>query len=120
MPANVSTLIAAGKLAARGFKANTLGKVSGGDTIMLNNMVRTLQLQLLPAENDSVRSEATEWLSKAEEGSSVWNVFLLGNIRMIQQAVDTWHQTMERAAGSALSNEELQQDENGTTYKGTQ
>ena len=38
-----------GKQASRGFKANTLGKVSGGDTIMLNNMVRTLQLQLLPA-----------------------------------------------------------------------
>ena len=109
-----------GKQASRGFKANTLGKVSGSDTIMLNNMVRTLQLQLLPAENDSVRSEATEWLSKAEEGSSVWNVFLLGNIRKIQQAVDTWHQTMERAAGSVLSNEELQQDEEATAYKGTQ
>lgn len=94
-----------GRQTAAGFKANTLGKVSGGDTIMRNNMVKSLQLQLQPVGNDSVRNEALLWLSKAGEGNTVWNVFLLGNVKTIDQAVTAWHQSMQEAADLRLSNE---------------
>ena len=109
-----------GKQAALGFKANTLGKVSGGDTIMRNNMVKSLQLQLLPANNDSVRNEAMEWLDKAGNGTTVWNVFLLGNIKKIQDAVTAWHQSMVGAASERLSNETARQDEKANGYLGEQ
>lgn len=55
------------------------------------NRLDALTLTIMPANYDSIKNDAIGWLSSASTGTSTWNVFLLGNVAKIENAVDSWH-----------------------------
>ena len=91
--------------ARMGLNKNDEGKVSGGDTIMIGNMVQTLRLQLLPPAYQQLRQDAEQWLERAAAGATTRNAFLLGNAQEIRSAVQSWQQLMDEALAVRLENE---------------
>lgn len=69
------------------------------------NMMRTLQLQLRSSNYDSLKTLANTWIENADQGASSWNVFLLGNTKQIEQAINDWEANLTSWAESRLSNE---------------
>ncbi len=69
------------------------------------NMMRTLQLQLRSSNYDSLKTLATTWIANADQGASSWNVFLLGNTKQIEQAINDWDANLTSWAEPRLSNE---------------
>ena len=87
------------------------GFKNGKEYIQRDVMVKTLRLQLLSSNYDSLKVEATQWIDKASVGASTWNVFLLGNIKEIQNAISEWQGILADFSSKKLPNEEL----NGNT-----
>ena len=83
------------------------GFKTGKEYIQRDVMVKTLRLQLLSSNYDSLKVEATQWIDKASVGASTWNVFLLGNIKEIQNAISEWQRILADFSSKKLPNEEL-------------
>lgn len=88
-----------------GFNKHNEGSPSNGMTVMRDNMVLTLRTLLAPPALDSLRQDARRWVDKAQDGSSVWNVFLLGNFDLTADAVASWQKTMDTSMRQRLYNE---------------
>lgn len=91
--------------ARMGLTKHTEGKVSGGDTLMTDNMVQALRLQLLSPAYMQLRREAQQWLHRAAAGATTRNAFLMGNAREIRTAVGSWQQMMNEAKAVRFYNE---------------
>ena len=98
------------KYASSGFNRYSDGKPSGGDDMMVDNMVSTLQSVLLPSGFNHLREESDAWVSRASNGATTTNVFLLGNTHEIRAAVLSWQQMMADAMAVKLDNEPKQTD----------
>lgn len=83
------------------------GFIVGKEEIQKQNMVKTLRLQLLSSNYDSLKVSATKWIDDASEGASTWNVFLLGNTKEIKTAITDWNSQLSKFASKKLSNEEV-------------
>lgn len=83
------------------------GFTEGKDMYQKDNMVEVLSLQLLSANFNTLRSEATNWIDEAGKGASTWNVFLLGNTRQIKQAILNWENKLKSFSANRMSNETL-------------
>jgi hypothetical protein len=81
-----------------GFKGNN-------DAITKDNYVTTLKLQLQSQNTDSLKIAALKWIDEANQGASVWNAFLVGNVQKISDAVEGWNQTLLEVSRPVLSNE---------------
>lgn len=77
------------------------------DDIVMENYIKTLKLQLLSQNTDSLRVLASNWINEANQGASVWNAFLVGNIEMISEAIEEWNQKLYEVSIPVLSNERL-------------
>lgn len=75
------------------------------DIMVKDNYIETLKLQLKSENTDSLRRSAIEWIDNANQGASVWNAFLIGNINKISDAVDGWNKLLSEASAPKLSNE---------------
>jgi len=75
------------------------------DDMVKENYVTTLRLQLLSQNTDSLRTSALQWIDEANQGASVWNAFLVGNISMISDAIEGWNQKLYDVSVPVLSNE---------------
>ena len=71
------------------------------------NMVKTLQLQLISANYDSLKHVANDWIESSSNGASTFNVFLLGNTKKIKSAIHEWHKILVDFSTKELSNEEF-------------
>lgn len=71
------------------------------------NLIHTLELQLLSSNYLSLKVEANKWIDASNNGASTWNVFLLGNIREIKNAIHGWNAQLADYAANRLTNEEL-------------
>lgn len=74
--------------------------------IQKKGFVETLRLQLLSKNSDTLRYEAVKWIDDASDGASVWNAFLLGNVREIKDAIDEWNNILIGYSKHVISNEE--------------
>ena len=54
------------------------------------NRIDELTLLLLSKNYDKLKMEATTWINNSSKSSTVWNVFLLGNVDNISEAVEKW------------------------------
>ena len=81
------------------------GFTSTKELIQRDVMVKTLRLQLLSSNYDSLKVEAIEWIDKASVGASTWNVFLLGNIKEINNAISEWQKKLADFSSHKLPNE---------------
>lgn len=82
------------------------GFVDGKENLQKENMVKTLRLQLLSCNYDSLKTEALKWIDSSCEGANTWNVFLIGNIHEIKDAIHGWNKQLSSYAENKLSNEE--------------
>lgn len=83
------------------------GFTKGNGAIEKENMVKTLRLQLLSENYDSLRNVAYEWIESSSKGASTINVFLLGNTKEIKTAIHEWNNILVGFASNKLSNEEF-------------
>lgn len=54
------------------------------------NRIDELKLLLLSKNYDKFKTEANSWIDNASKNSTVWNVFLLGNVDNIVVAIEKW------------------------------
>ncbi len=83
------------------------GFTGSDDYLKKQNYIRTLELQLLSQNTDSIKTVAIAWIDEANQGASVWNAFLVGNIKQIKDAIASWHSTLVSFSTPVLSNENV-------------
>ena len=83
------------------------GFTSGKEEVQKKNMIKTLRLQLLSQNYDSLRTEACKWIESSSNGASTWNVFLLGNTKEIKTAIHNWNEQLKEFSNNQLTNEEF-------------
>lgn len=99
------------------------GFVGTNDDMIKGNYVETLKLQLLSENTDSLRQSALAWIDEANQGASIWNAFLVGNVENISNAIKGWNDKLSDVSKPVLSNESilgndiLPFDENKESYK---
>lgn len=79
----------------------------GNESIQKFNMVKSLRLQLLSDNYNSLKSEANKWIESSSKGASTWNVFLLGNTKEIEAAIHDWNAQLCQFASHKMNNEEF-------------
>lgn len=79
--------------------------------ILRDNLINIMEMQLCVSE-DSLRQGASAWLDDARKGITVWNVFLLGNVNKIREAIDLWHNQMEESSSRLFPGEVAKKNQN--------
>ena len=79
--------------------AITLSNVSSENR---SNRVDELTLLLLSKNYDNLKYEANSWIDNSAQSSTVWNVFLLGNVDNIEEAVDKWNRNLNIVSSKHL------------------
>jgi hypothetical protein len=75
------------------------------DALIKDNYIETLKLQLKSQNMDSLKISALAWIDEASTSPSVWNAFIMGNVRMISDAIEGWNERLYTESKSVLSNE---------------
>lgn len=75
------------------------------DPLSQDNYVRTLTLQLQSDNIQHLKTSALKWIHKTDQGVSVWNAFLVGNIKQISAAIADWKGSLATASQPILSME---------------
>lgn len=70
------------------------------------NRLDELKLLLLSKNYDKLKSIANSWIANASECSTVWNVFLLGNVDNIIDAVGKWTDDLNSVSSKHLKCED--------------
>lgn len=81
------------------------GFSGNNDIIQKENYIQTLRLQLLSRNTDRLQAHALAWIESANQGASVWNAFLIGNIDKIADAIKYWNTTLADESEFKMSNE---------------
>lgn len=81
------------------------GFTGTNDATMKQVFVGTLQLQLQSQNTDNLKRAAIKWIDDANQGATVWNAFLIGNIDKILDAVEGWNNALVEVSQPVLSNE---------------
>lgn len=71
------------------------------------NMMETLRLQLQSPNVNNLKKSALKWIDDANTGASVWNVFLIGNLDEISDAINGWESQLRDFTDKKMSGEEL-------------
>ena len=71
------------------------------------NYIHTLNLQLRSQNTDSLKFVAMDWIKEANQGASVWNAFLVGNVEQIDEAIKSWNKTLKDYSEARMSNETI-------------
>ena len=75
------------------------------DTTIKQIYIETLKLQLKSQNTDSLKTSAIKWIDAANQGATVWNAFLIGNIDRISDAIEGWNKALVEVSKPVLSNE---------------
>lgn len=75
------------------------------EILQKENYIHTLQLQLLSQNTDNLQTLALKWIESANQGASVWNAFLIGNIDKISDAIKSWNSTLVKVSEFKMKNE---------------
>lgn len=68
------------------------------------NEVEALRLQLIADNYDALKESAVKWIDNAS-GATVWNVFMIGNIKKIESAIENWNNSLSEFSGKIMSDE---------------
>ena len=68
------------------------------------NKVDALKLQLIADNYDALKENAFEWIDNAE-GATIWNVFLIGNIKKIEGAIESWNISLNEFSEKIMTDE---------------
>ena len=79
----------------------------GGERISLvsrKNKVNALKLQLAADNYSNLKDASYQWIDRASK-STVWNVFMLGNINTIGEALNNWNSSLTCMSQKIMSDE---------------
>ena len=68
------------------------------------NKVEALKLQILGNNYDNLKKASIEWINSASE-ATVWNVFMIGNIKEIENALDNWNKVLNTFSSKIMTDE---------------
>ena len=88
---------------------NKVGFTGKNDDHKIDIEVETLNLQLT-AKYDSLSTNARSWINRADQSTSVWNVFLVGNIKEIKTAINEWSSQLNNFSSVILTTESYGSD----------
>ena len=74
------------------------------DQISRENKVKALKLQLVSDNFVNLKNAANEWIDRASN-ATVWNVFMLGNIHKINDALENWNRALTSMSQKKMSDE---------------
>lgn len=89
---------------ARLNKYNRKLKNAGVASLMRNEKVNALKIQLLSENFTNLQAAATEWLEEAAS-ATVWNVFMLGNIDRVEESLTNWNRTLTHFSENIMQDE---------------
>lgn len=72
--------------------------------ISRDNKVNALRIQLVSDNFENLKKVSSEWIDRASE-STVWNVFMLGNIHKIKDALESWNEQLTVMSQKIMSDE---------------
>ena len=75
------------------------------DNLQKEAYVDALRLQLLSQNFIKLKNEATKWIDNSNQGTSVWNAFLVGNVYKISDAITNWNKTLINYSTPVMTNE---------------
>lgn len=81
------------------------GFKGANDATLKQIYTETLKLQLQSQNTDSLKTSAIRWIDDANQGATVWNAFLIGNIDKISEAIEGWNKQLVDVSKPVLSNE---------------
>lgn len=70
----------------------------------INNALEALELQLIGENYTTLKESAYEWVDNAS-GATVWNVFMIGNIDKIEDALDGWNRSLTDFSSKVMFDE---------------
>lgn len=81
--------------------------LSENDSVKISreNKVEALRLQLVDDNYVSLKNTACGWIDNAR-GATVWNVFMIGNIREIVKALNEWGRSLSRFSSKRMADED--------------
>lgn len=68
------------------------------------NQVEALRVQLKSENYDNLKTTAVEWIDNTS-GTTVWNVFKIGNIKQIEDAIDGWNGKLSSFSSKKMADE---------------
>lgn len=74
------------------------------EAVHRSNEVEALRLQLIADNYDALKESAIEWVDNAS-GATVWNVFMIGNIKKIEDAIESWNKSLSDFSGKIMLDE---------------
>lgn len=72
--------------------------------VQRTNKVEALRLQLIADNYDELKKTAIKWIDNAS-GATVWNVFMIGNITKIEEAIESWSNSLNGFSSKIMSDE---------------
>lgn len=75
-----------------------------GTKVNKQDRILALSLQLKDENYSNLKNEAIAWIDKAE-GATVWNVFMIANMRTITSAIVDWHKQLVGFSAKRMSDE---------------
>lgn len=72
--------------------------------ISRTNKVEALRVQLIAENYETLKINAIEWIDKASS-ATVWNVFMIGNLKTIETAVESWNNSLTGFSSKIMSDE---------------
>lgn len=74
--------------------------------VHIYNALEALIIQLICENYTALKESAFEWVDNAS-GATVWNVFMIGNIDKIEDALDDWNSTLTTFSSKVMNDEPL-------------
>lgn len=69
-----------------------------------SNKVEALRLQIIADNYDALKELAIQWIDNSS-GATVWNVFMIGNIKKIEKAIENWNHSLNNFSSKIMSDE---------------
>ncbi len=76
------------------------------DSYLINNRLTLLKIQIDSTNYEKIRDNALQWIEQANQGGSVWNVFLFGNLKIIKSSISSWHTSLQEFSSKKFVAEE--------------
>lgn len=74
------------------------------NSIHRSNEVEALRLQIIADNYNALKESAIKWIDNAS-GATVWNVFMIGNIKKIESAIKNWNNSLSEFSGKIMLDE---------------
>ena len=69
-----------------------------------SNKIEALKLQLIADNYNALKESSFKWIDNASN-ATVWNVFMIGNIKKIEDAIENWNNSLNSFSSKTMSDE---------------